>query len=131
MTAAYKDFTGPDFAGLDVDIAMDPDETAQLAGLRYITDALPGIARRRAGKGFRYITPDGTPVKGAATLARIKALVIPPAWKDVWICPSPRGHIQATGRDERGLARGARRDEIRAAGRVRRLPPTDSAAGGG
>jgi DNA topoisomerase I len=81
---------------------MDPDETAQLAGLRYITDALPGIARRRAGKGFRYITPDGTPVKGAATLARIKALVIPPAWKDVWICPSPRGHIQATGRDERG-----------------------------
>jgi DNA topoisomerase-1 len=102
MAAAYKDVAGEDFADLDIDIAMDPDKTVQRAGLRYVTDALPGIGRRRAGKGFRYSAPDGTPVRGVATLARIKALVIPPAWKDVWICPSPRGHIQATGRDERG-----------------------------
>ncbi len=95
MTLAYKDFA-------DLDIAMDPDDTVHLAGLRYVTDAMPGIARRRAGRGFRYRAPDGSPVTGAAALARIKALVIPPAWQDVWICPSPRGHIQATGRDERG-----------------------------
>jgi DNA topoisomerase IB len=62
----------------------------------------PGIARRRSGRGFRYLKPDGTPVKDARTLSRIKALVIPPAWEDVWICLDPDGHIQAVGTDAAG-----------------------------
>src|SRR5205814_819661 len=58
-----------------------------------------GIARRRAGRGFTYTSPDGKAIKDRAELRRIKSLAIPPAWRDVWICPDPRGHIQATGRD--------------------------------
>ncbi|HEY3334549.1 MAG TPA: hypothetical protein VGK16_04860 [Candidatus Limnocylindrales bacterium] len=72
------------------------------AGLRWTTDGRPGIARRRAGRGWSYRAADGTPVRDATTLARIRSLAIPPAWTDVWICPSPRGHLQATGRDARG-----------------------------
>jgi DNA topoisomerase I len=62
----------------------------------------PGISRRRCGRGFRYFSPVSAPVKDVATLARIKALVIPPAWQEVWICPDPDGHIQATGTDAAG-----------------------------
>ena len=76
--------------------------SAQAAGLRYATDARPGIARRRAGRGFSYRRPDGTPVHDLTTLTRIQALAIPPAWTDVWICLDPVGHLQATGRDSRG-----------------------------
>ena len=61
----------------------------------------PGIRRRRAGRGWAYRQPDGSPVRDAP-LRRIKPLAIPPAWTDVWICPDPRGHLQATGRDARG-----------------------------
>ena len=77
-------------------------ETAADAGLRYVSDAQPGIRRKRAGKGFAYERPDGDPVADDATLARIKSLAIPPAWTDVWICTSPRGHLQASGRDAKG-----------------------------
>src|SRR5690606_3690018 len=66
-----------------------------------VTDEAPGIRRRRRGKGFSYHHPDGTAVT-AEEKARIEAIVIPPAWTDVWICPLADGHIQATGRDERG-----------------------------
>ncbi len=62
----------------------------------------PGIRRRRSGRGFRYFTPDGKPLADQAALARIKALVIPPAWEDVWICPADDGHIQALGTDVAG-----------------------------
>jgi DNA topoisomerase IB len=62
----------------------------------------PGISRRRSGRGFRYLWPSSQPVKDPATLARIRALVIPPAWQDVWICRDPGGHIQATGTDDAG-----------------------------
>jgi DNA topoisomerase IB len=62
----------------------------------------PGIRRRRCGRGFRYFGPDGSPLAGAEALSRIKALVIPPAWEDVWICPAPCGHIQAVGTDAAG-----------------------------
>lgn len=62
----------------------------------------PGIGRRRCGRGFRYLAADGTPLTDARALARIKALVIPPAWQDVWICPHPRGHVQAVGTDAAG-----------------------------
>lgn len=83
-------------------ITTDPVESAREAGLRYVSDTKPGIRRIRCGKGFRYRNPDGSPVKDAETLARIKSLVIPPAWKNVWICTSPKGHLQATGRDAKG-----------------------------
>ena len=77
-------------------------ESAAAAGLRYVNDEGPGIRRRRAGSGFTYVGPDGKRVTDAAVLLRIKHLVIPPAWTDVWICPDREGHIQATGRDARG-----------------------------
>jgi DNA topoisomerase-1 len=82
--------------------ATDATESADEAGLRYITDASPGISRRRAGKGFVYIGPDGKRVSDPARLDWIRSLAIPPAWTDVWICQSSRGHLQATGRDARG-----------------------------
>lgn len=74
---------------------------ADAAGLVYVSDAEPGIARRRCGKGFAYRDPAGVPVRDAATLARIRALAIPPAYTEVWICRLPHGHLQATGRDAR------------------------------
>ena len=81
---------------------IEAPAAAKAAGLRYVTDVMPGIRRERDGEGFRYVRPDGTPVRELAVLKRIAALVIPPAWTDVWICPSPLGHLQATGRDARG-----------------------------
>ncbi|KWR89634.1 DNA topoisomerase [Cupriavidus sp. IDO] len=71
-------------------------------GLRYVDDSAPGITRRRCGGGFAYLDANGKPVRDAATLARIAALAIPPAYEMVWICPDPAGHLQATGRDARG-----------------------------
>jgi DNA topoisomerase-1 len=82
--------------------STDPLESAQAAGLRYVSDSAPGLRRRRAGTGFSYVGPDGRPVRDKATLARIRSLAIPPAYTDVWICPTANGHIQATGRDARG-----------------------------
>jgi DNA topoisomerase-1 len=84
------------------DATHDATAAARSAGLRYVHDYQPGIARRRRGKHFHYIDADGHPVRDAETLARIKSLVIPPAWEDVWICKHPLGHLQATGRDARG-----------------------------
>jgi DNA topoisomerase-1 len=76
-------------------------EAARAARLRYVSDSERGFARRRRGKSFSYLRPDGKPLRSPATLARIRALAIPPAWKDVWICTSSDGHLQATGRDAR------------------------------
>ncbi len=69
---------------------------------RWSSDIRPGIARRRAGRGFTYRRPDGSLERDLEALARIRSLAIPPAWTDVWICLDPMGHIQATGRDARG-----------------------------
>lgn len=80
----------------------DGRAAAQSAGLRYSTDARPGISRRKVGRGFSYRRPDGALAREGPTLARIRALAIPPAWTDVWICLDPSGHLQATGRDARG-----------------------------
>jgi len=80
----------------------DPPAAARAAGLRYVHDDRPGIRREPAGDGFRYIGAKGEPVEDEATLKRIKSLVVPPAWTDVWICPQANGHLQATGRDARG-----------------------------
>jgi DNA topoisomerase-1 len=82
--------------------SLDPVTTAREAGLRYSTDRKPGIGRIRAGRGFRYVDPDGGPVADADVLARIRSLAVPPAWTDVWISPIENGHLQATGRDARG-----------------------------
>ena len=75
---------------------------AKAAGLRYVSDAMPGIRRRRKGQNFEYHEPDGRILLDAATIARIRSLDIPPAYKNVWICPLANGHLQATGRDDRG-----------------------------
>ena len=81
---------------------LDPVATAESAGLTYVTDEDPGIRRRRAGRGFGYYDRRGQLIRDEKTLARIRALAIPPAYTDVWICPDPNGHIQATGRDVKG-----------------------------
>jgi DNA topoisomerase I len=80
----------------------DAPAAARDAGLRYADDAKPGLSRRRSGRGFSYRDPDGGAVRDPETLARIKALAIPPAWTDVWISRWPNGHLQASGRDARG-----------------------------
>jgi len=80
----------------------DPLASAKAAHLRYVTGEGPGISRKRRGKGFYYVGPGSKPVRDEATLQRIRSLVIPPAWENVWICPSENGHIQAIGRDARG-----------------------------
>lgn len=82
-------------------LSTDPHDAAEVAGLVYVSDAEPGIARRRRGRGFSYHHPDGDLVSDADR-DRIEALAIPPAWEDVWICARPNGHLQATGRDEKG-----------------------------
>ena len=81
---------------------VDPQDAAESAGLRYVSDARPGIRRRKSGKGFSYTRVDGSRLSEADVLKRIKALAVPPAWTDVWICPFAEGHIQATGRDAKG-----------------------------
>ena len=86
----------------EADAAPDARAVARDAGLRYATDARPGISRHRSGRGFSYRDVEGTTVRDRAVLARIRALAIPPAWTDVWICPWPNGHLQARGRDARG-----------------------------
>src|SRR5262245_26880479 len=83
-------------------VPLDPVASAKSAGLRYVSDSSPGIRRKKSGKGFTYVGPDGKTVRDKDTLKRIKSIVIPPAWTDVWICPSPHGHIQASGRDAKG-----------------------------
>ena len=77
-------------------------QSARRAGLRYANSDRPGHSRRRSGRGFTYLDETGKRIRDAATIARIRALAIPPAWTDVWICPDPDGHLQATGRDARG-----------------------------
>jgi DNA topoisomerase I len=85
------------------DVPKDLDAEAMPQGLSYVTDQDPGIRRTKArGHGFNFVGPDGKPVTDEKTLDRIRALAIPPAWTDVWISPKPSGHIQATGRDQRG-----------------------------
>lgn len=85
-----------------IEIVADPAGSAKQAGLRYVSDAKPGIKRLGSAPKFRYVDADNKPVRDVETLKRIRSLVIPPAWAEVWICPSENGHLQATGRDARG-----------------------------
>jgi DNA topoisomerase I len=89
----------PRLATLDV---SDPRAAARDARLRYVSDGEPGFTRRRRGRGFSYHDQSGAAITDPEQRARIEALVIPPAWRDVWICRDARGHLQATGRDEAG-----------------------------
>src|ERR1700704_1507834 len=88
-------------ASADVAELVDPVASARAAGLRYVSDQSPGFRRKRVGKAFTYLDADGRTIRDPETIRRIKSLAIPPAWTEVWICPDPRGHLQATGRDAR------------------------------
>ena len=83
-------------------LAVEPYESAEIVGLVYVSDTTPGIKRQRKGKGFCYYDAEGNKICCEDELNRIKALVIPPAWNQVWICANSCGHLQATGRDEKG-----------------------------
>ncbi len=85
----------------DLQIITDPVEAAEEAGLRYVSDDRPGYTRKRKGDDFEYLDLEGKPIKDEQRLLRIKRLAIPPAYTEVWICPVPNGHLQATGRDAR------------------------------
>lgn len=89
-------------AAPDDNASSDSPAAARAAGLRYVHDGRPGIRREKVKDGFRYLDAGGDQVKDETILARVKSLVIPPAWTDVWICPHANGHLQATGRDARG-----------------------------
>jgi len=88
-----------DLTKVDLD---DPEAAAEAAGLRYVLDEEPGIRRRRCGRGFTYLDPRGQTVRDPEQRERFAELAIPPAWTEVWICRHPDGHLQATGRDDRG-----------------------------
>ena len=83
------------------DLPLAPLDSAKAAGLRYVSDMVDGITRHKRGAAFRYVAPDGRPVRERRVLDRIRKLAIPPAYTNVWICPFENGHLQATGRDAR------------------------------
>ena len=83
-------------------IVTDPEEAAEEAGLRYVSDEDPGYTRQRRGRKFVYFDTAGKEILDETRILRLNRLAIPPAYTDVWICPSPNGHLQATGRDARG-----------------------------
>src|SRR6266700_6683798 len=85
----------------ETDFAVDPVDAAEEAGLRHVSDDRPGYRRKANGDHFEYLDTEGKRIRDEQRLLRIKRLAIPPAWTDVWICPAPNGHIQATGRDAR------------------------------
>jgi len=86
----------------EIEIAPEPEAVAEEAGLRYVSDEQPGYTRKRKGDDFEYFDTEGKRIRDETRLLRLKRLAIPPAYTDVWICPSPNGHLQATGRDARG-----------------------------
>lgn len=87
-------------SGLRERVVGEPS-IARKAGLLYVLDSMPGIRRKRAGKGFVYFSIDGRRISDRKLIARIRSLAVPPAYTNVWICAEPRGHLQATGRDAR------------------------------
>ncbi len=88
---------------VSAEVPTDPVESAEAVGLRYVTDDIPGIERKRSGKkNFTYVGVDGKTIRNAEAIRRIESLAIPPAYHHVWICPFANGHLQATGRDAKG-----------------------------
>lgn len=102
MPASAPDLASEKRKIADLQIVSDPEEAAEEAGLRYVSDEDPGYSRKLKGEDFEYFDIAGKPIKDEARLLCIKRLAIPPAYKDVWICPRSNGHLQATGRDARG-----------------------------
>jgi DNA topoisomerase I len=100
VSASSQDM--PTLGNVEKCAAIDPVRIANTVGLRYVTDATTGISRKRVGKHFSYLGLDGKPIRDTDELQRIKKIGIPPAWTNVWICPTDRGHILATGRDAKG-----------------------------
>jgi DNA topoisomerase I len=90
------------FDQTDIQTVIDPRDAAESTGLRYVSDDRPGIRRKRAGKGFVYLQPNGAKLVDPQVVGRTRSLAIPPAWTEVWICRFEDGHIQATGRDAKG-----------------------------
>lgn len=86
----------------EIAIVTDPEESAEGAGLRYVSDESPGYTRQRRGKKFIYLDTEGKEIRDEVRILRLNRLAIPPAYTDIWIFPSPNGHLQATGRDDRG-----------------------------
>ncbi len=87
----------------EIEVTSDPVESAEAVGLHYVSDQSPGIQRKQAGKkGFAYFDIQGNRITDPKIISRINSLAIPPAYKDVWICPLENGHLQATGRDAKG-----------------------------
>jgi DNA topoisomerase IB len=86
------------------EIVTDPVESAKAAGLRYVTESAAGIRRRRVGKSFTYLDAQGHRIRDADTVRRIRALAIPPAWTDVWICPTANGHTRRPAAMQRGAS---------------------------
>src|SRR5438034_1499161 len=82
--------------------SLEHIDSAKAAGLRYVSDSMPGIKRLRHGRGFSYVGTDGQVIQEKDTIKRFRSLVIPPAWTSVWICPHEDGHLQVTARDARG-----------------------------
>src|ERR1700684_3068482 len=104
-------------------VAAEAAQMAVEAGLIYVSDAEPGIRRLRAGKGFRYLTPETRRLAAAKALKRIASLAIPPAYRDVWISVEARGHLQATGRDARGRKQYRYHPEWRQGGGTAKFDP--------
>ena len=86
----------------EVEVVNDPEQVAEDAGLRYVSDDQLGYSRKPRGKKFLYFDTAGKRIKDEPRILRLNRLAIPPAYRDVWICPSPNGHLQATGLDDRG-----------------------------
>ena len=89
-------------AATETSVVPDPEASARDAGLVYVHHDKPGITRKRKGKAFQYFDVGGKRITDAETIDRINKLAIPPAYRDVWVCPNPRGHVQAVGTDDRG-----------------------------
>ncbi len=87
---------------MSAETAVPHVQTARAAGLEYVTDAEPGIRRKRVGRGWAYYEPGGALIRDRRERRRLNALAVPPAWTDVWICPNPNGHLQVTARDSKG-----------------------------
>jgi len=102
LHACMTEFIAVSEKGSLLQVKTEPQKLVKAAGLHYVCDDRPGIRRRRAGGGFVYVGPDNKAIHDRKVLSRIRSLVIPPAWENVWICLDPNGHLQATGRDAKG-----------------------------
>ncbi|MFC4167416.1 DNA topoisomerase IB [Teichococcus aestuarii] len=102
LTQTQAEVETPRSGGPRPKVPSPSPDMPRIAGLRYVSDETPGLTRRRSGKGWSFRDARGAPVKDKAVIARLRALAVPPAWTEVWLCPHANGHIQATGRDAKG-----------------------------